>query len=291
MNYGNTSSKMIITPKIFLAGDANVKSAEAQRLRITLERAGFAMNDPGILLSDPMEYSCSVHFIGKNFIEASNGTSMDEIHFNRVQEAVKQNTKFKTIIWMLGETDYSDADKKQLESIERVQNRLSNHMILSRAPSAIQFVEDVRLIIEQHAKKIYETEPADIFLICNQVDEKEALRIQTMLSGIVNLVKLVIVQDSDIDYEEYSAQQMNVSKLPVIYYKNAPDWALPFVQQIWKRVGGASSRTPILFAGDASVPANEKINFKAPRVTSFVLPPELIPLEIKVQYDALSEKS
>ena len=163
-------------------------------------------------------------------------------------------------------------------------------MILSRVPTAIQFVEDVRLILEQQAKKVFDTEPADVFLIVNKIDEKDADRIQMMLSGILKLVKLVIVQNSDIDYEEYAAQQMDVSKLSVIYFKNASEWALPFAQQIWKKVGGASAKSPILFISDADAPDSGAKGFVAPKVSCYNLPCELIPLEIKVQFDAITDK-
>lgn len=191
---------------------------------------------------------------------------------------------------MPGKFDDSDADNKQLDFINRLQHHLSNNMILSRVPSAIQFVEDVRLILEQQEKKVFDTNPADVFLIYNQTDDKDAERIQMMLSGILKLVKLVIVQDSDIDYEEFAAQQMDVSKLSVIYFKKASDWALPFAQQIWKKVGGASAKSPILFICDADAPGSGTKDFIAPKVSSFKLPGELIPLEIKVQFDSLNEK-
>jgi hypothetical protein len=97
------------------------------------------------------------------------------------------------------------------------------------------------------------------------------------------------VQDNDTDYEEYASQQMNVSKVSVIYYKNGADWAIPFTQQIWKKVGGASSKSPILLFGDAENENNIEKKFDAPRVISMVMPMGLIPLEIKVQFDTVNE--
>lgn len=38
-------------------------------------------------------------------------------------------------------------------------------MILSTAPYPIQFVEDIRLILEEQPKKTMDTTPTDIFLI------------------------------------------------------------------------------------------------------------------------------
>lgn len=281
--------------KVFLSINTEKDQSKLEkRLLITLQRAGFGLSlQPGVS-KDSVEAaihssSCSIHFIGKKHFENSDGISMSEYHFNEARKKIEKDSNYKTFIWVPGKFDDSDADKKQLDFINRLQHHLSNNMILSRVPSAIQFVEDVRLILDQQEKKSYPATPADVFLICNQRDEKEAARIQTMLSGILNFTKLIITQDADIDYEEFAAQQMNVSGLSVVYYKNASDWALPFIQQIWKKVGGAAANSPILFISDASVAENDLKKFTAPKVTSFNLPIELIPLEIKVQFDALKK--
>jgi len=296
--------------KVFLSINRTKQSKNEKRLLLTLQRAGFSFsfpekknlsssNNDGSLLKENDAESidleiqnsfCSIHFIEKKQVENKDSISMSEYHFDKARKKIETDERYKTFIWMPGKIDDSDADKGQQEFINRLQHHLSNNMILSRVPYAIQFVEDVRLILEQQVKKVFTTEPTDVFLIVNQTDENETLRIQTMLSGILKIVKLVIVQNSDIDYEEYAAQQMNVSKLSVIYYKNASDWALPFVQQIWKKVGGAGAKSPILFISDEDAPVKNTKSFKAPRVSSFNLPNELIPLEIKVQYDSLNEK-
>ncbi len=284
--------------KVFLSINNTSRSEQEKRLLITLQRAGFDISsqiDNAVNATNEsvkieiQNSSCSIHFIGKKYFEDPDGVSVSEYHFNEAREKIEKDSSYKTFIWMPGKFDDSDADKKQLDFINRMQHHLSNNMILSRVPSAIQFVEDIKLIMGQQKKKVYTTSPADVFLICNQTDEKDVVRIQTMLSGILNFVKLVIVQDSDIDYEEYAAQQMNVSKLSVVYYKNASDWAFPFVQQIWKKVGGAAAKSPILFISDAAAD-NESKKITAPQITNFNLPIELIPLEIKVQFDALKKE-
>lgn len=297
--------------KVFLSINRSKQSKKEKRLQLTLQRAGFSFTSPITLVlpessdaamnnggMDSIDVDleiqnsfCSIHFIDKKQFENGEGISISENHFNKARKKVEKDEGYKTFIWMPGKFDDSDADKRQLDFINRLQHHLSNNMILSRVPSAIQFVEDVRLILEQQVKKVFITEPTDVFLVYNQTDEKEAVRIQMMLSGILKLVKLTIVQDSDIDFEEYAAQQMNVSALSVIYYKNASDWAHPFIQQIWKKVGGASAKSPILFIGDASSPNTDIKSFIAPRVTCFTLPNELIPLEIKVQFDSIKEKT
>lgn len=269
-----------------------------RRLLVTLERAGFSIDSTLFKKNDstqtPIEVvenqiensSCSIHLIDKKQLENSYSLSMSEQHFNLARKKIEKDASYKTFIWVPGNIDDSDANKNQLDFINSMQHHLSNNMILSRVSSAIQFVEDVRFVLEQQPPKIYPTKPTDVFLIHSQVDEKEVQRIQTMFSGILSFTTLSITQDSGIDYEEYASQQMSVSKITVIYYKKASDWAYPFVQQIWKKVGGASAKSPILFVGDAMSEAEFK-KFSAPMVSCFNLPIELIPLEIKVQFDSL----
>lgn len=285
---------------VFLSINQTNLSKLEKRLLLTLQRAGFIVSmdnteatgntirqTPESVEINLRNSLCSIHFIGKKHFEDNDGISMSEYHFNEARKKIEKDENYKTFIWVPGKFDDSDADKKQQDFINRLQHHLSTNMILSRVSSAIQFVEDVRLILEQQPKKVYDTKPCDVFLVCSKIDEKEAQRIQTMFSGMLNITKLVIELDSDIDYEEYAAQQMNVSKLSVIYYKNAADWAHPFVQQIWKKVGGANSKSPILYISDAANQKGEAKKFNAPRVTNFTLPIELIPLEIKVQFDNL----
>jgi hypothetical protein len=275
--------------KIFLSNIRDEKLKETLKLPLTLNRAGFVFDEA----KDPREEiavsDCSVQIIGKTYLEAGEDISLSEQHFNEIKKRVDEDVKYKSFIWLPGNVDYSDSDSRQVDFINRFQHHLSNNMVLSRAHSAVQFVEDVRLILEQLPGKIYDTHPTDIFLICSQVDEKEAMMVQRMLSDIIKMVKLTIVQDSDLDYEEFAAQQMKVSKLSVIYFNKGADWAIPFAQQIWKKTGGASAESSILLIGDSNHPGNSDKKFSAPKVISSLTPNDLIPLEIKVQFDAITK--
>ena len=84
-----------------------------------------------------------------------------------------------------------------------------------------------------------------IFFISNLIDDLTAEEITDMLSDVTQIEKLAIEQDSDTDYAELSSQQINKSKLAVVYFKDSAEWAIPFAQQIWKKIGGAAATTPI----------------------------------------------
>ncbi len=285
--------------KIFLSTTNIATDVEEKKLLLTLQRAGFSFSNAfaedsisnyfNVVDEEIKNANCSVHYIGQKNFKYINDIAVDEYHFEKISKKIKEDENFKTFIWMPSDFNYSKLNDAKTTFINKIQNQLSTNMTLSRVPSAIQFVEDVRIVLEEHATQKFDTTPTDVFLIYNETDDREVSKIENMLSGIIKFTKLKIVQDSDIDYEEFASQQMNVSKLSVIFYKNATDWALPFVQQIWKKVGGASSKSQILFIGDDSVKSNNA-NFKAPKVVSTSVPTQLIPLEIKVQFDKINEQ-
>jgi hypothetical protein len=253
----------------------------------SLHRAGFEFYsaDEPQLSSDAI---CSVHYLSN---ESMNETfsSAAVHHFNLVNELQQKKEGFKSFFWQ-PPSQTSNSTNNRLA--DKIQNELKNNMILSSVEHPIQFIEDILTILEEQPTKKYDTTPSDIFLICSESDLPEAGQLQLLLGDIVKLVKLIIVQETGDDYEEMAAQQMSVSKLAVVYYKRGKNWALPFTQQLWKKVGGAGSNTPICLIGDAEMNAEDEGSlFDAPKVKPMVLPIELIPLEIKVQYDTVTEST
>ncbi len=273
--------------KIFFSNSIDEQFLETKKLPITLSRAGFVFDHESNLENT----LCSVQLIGINYKTTNSNLSQSELHFDNIKNHCDQNASYKSFIWLPSSVDYSTSDEQQLQLIQKIENCLTNNMILSRAPSTVQFVEDVKLILEQQPKKKFDTTPTDVFIISSQLDEVELINIQKMLSGIIKTIKLTIVQDSDTDYEEFASQQMSVSKLSVIYFKKNSSWALSFAQQIWKKIGGASSDVNILLIGDMDNPENTDKQFNAPKVISTCVPNGLIPLEIKVQFDSVNENN
>ena len=111
-----------------------------------------------------------------------------------------------------------------------------------------------------------------------------------MLVDVANVQKLSIVLNSPTDYSELISQQILRSQLTVIYFKRTSGWAIPFIQQVWKKIGGASAHHTLWLIGDASVSANIKINLSIPNVEIRIESEELIPLEIKVLLDNQKRK-
>jgi hypothetical protein len=93
-----------------------------------------------------------------------------------------------------------------------------------------------------------------------------------------------ILPDGEEEYREKSTQQIPKSKLAVIYFKYSADWALPFIKQVWKQVGGASSPTPLMLVGEDDPQSNLARYFKAPKVVSSIVPKDTVPEEVKKVY-------
>jgi hypothetical protein len=234
--------------------------------------------------------SCSVHIFGLDYGSLLEGQSISLAHYqyNVALNKLKENNNYKLFIWF----PYSIneiKDELQLKFISDIRNNITHGINFSNTSSAIQLVDDLRTSVKVESKQEFDIKDTDVFLVYNQLDDFDANEVAEMLSDIIPIEKLNIVQDSDMDYSEFCAQQIGKSKLAVIYFKESSDWALPFTQQIWKKIGGASSHTPILLIGDEDPDTNNNKKFKAPKVVSLIVAGELIPLEIKVQYDKIIE--
>jgi hypothetical protein len=234
--------------------------------------------------------SCSVHILGLQYGPLINdlGVSLSHHQYNEAINKLGRESNYKVFIWFPFSIN-EIKDEKQLNFVSEIRNNIKQGVIFSNIPSPIQLVDDLRTSIKVEVKEEFDIKATDVFLIYNQLDDNDATEVADMLSDIIPIEKLNIVQDSEMDYSEFCAQQIGKSKLAVVYFKESSDWALPFAQQIWKKIGGASSHTPILLIGDEDPETNSNKKFKAPKVVSLIVSGELIPLEIKVQYDKVVE--
>ncbi len=233
---------------------------------------------------------CSVHILGNMNKSPNSKNGKHSIVEQQLIEAQHRNQSewrdYKIFIWhpvfIVNNDDQDDDD-----FISAIRQGIMHNMIYSNRNSAVSFVEDMRSVMYGGKPEEFDVENADIFFVYNALDQEDALEIISLLSDVVLLKKLEIILSADIDYSELVAQQIKKSKMVVVYYKNTSSWALPFVRQVWKKTGGASSPTTILFIGDSNIEANQSIEFEADMVISKIIAQEIIPIEIKVQYDSL----
>lgn len=284
--------------KVFLSVCGEEQVLLRDELAFVLHRAGMQVTP----IETPKDYTgfdyvsalqdstCSVHILFPQYGPLSNsGNSLAKEQLLAAKKQGEKTPAHKIIVWLPPTTNLSNTEVAQHDFINEVRNSISKNMIFSNAASPIHLADDIRSLMEVKEQEIFNVNATDIFLISNQLDENEANEIIDMLSDIVPVEKLSIIQDSDMDYSEYCSQQIGKSKLAVVYFKESGDWALPFAQQVWKKIGGASSHTPILLIGDEDPDVNMNKKLRAPKVISLIIAGELIPLEIKVQYDKLIE--
>jgi hypothetical protein len=283
---------------IYLAYTTPDMEALREELMFTLFKAGFKVLPMGdadqneeVLKSkisnELAQSNSSIHLIGAEYgrtMTSGGGMSLSEYQYIKAKESLRKGNNFRIFVWH-PETGKQIADHHQLALINDLQNNIEANMTYTNTPSSIQLADDLRSMLEVTEKPQMQLNNTEIFFISNLIDDLTAEEITDMLSDVTNIEKLAIEQDSDTDYAELSSQQINKSKLAVVYFKDSADWAIPFAQQIWKKVGGAAATTPILVIGDEDPDTNKNKGFKAPKVISMVMAGELIPLEIKVQYD------
>ncbi len=294
MNYMSDNSNV----KVFLSLCSEGQSALRNELSSVLRKAGmtvisdkefFIDSTTKSISSEISSSNCSVHILFPQYLPlTAEGVSLAKFQFLEAKKHLDLNPDFKIFVWQPPSTDLNNVESLQMEFINEVKNNISKSMVYSTAISAIQLVDDMRSLMEKKELISFDLNSTDIFLISNQLDENEANDIIDMLSDIVPVEKLNIIQDSDTDYSELCKQQISKSKLAVIYFKESADWALPFAQQVWKKIGGATTHTPILLIGDIDPETNMNKKFLAPKVISLIIEGELIPLEIKVQYDKVT---
>jgi hypothetical protein len=157
--------------------------------------------------------------------------------------------------------------------VDAIYNELTRQCTLTNVGSAMQVVDDLRAALGRAAPPPATVQKEnDIFFVFNEQDSEEANAITDRLSEEFPLEILTIEPDSEDLYKDLTVQAIPKSRLAVVYFKYSADWALPFVKQVWRLVGGAGSATPILFVGEDDPAQNKLRGFKAPKVISSIRP-------------------
>ena len=159
-------------------------------------------------------------------------------------------------------------DAKQSELISEIRNNLVNNMIFTNVPSPVQLVDDIRSMITIRKEAEESGKFVDVCFMCNQLDEGQGKEIADMISDVMPVDQLTIGQDAEVNYSQESVLRIKKNCMAVIFFNEASDWAISFVQQVWKMIGGAASLTLILFIGDTEIELNATVVFNAPKVTT-----------------------
>ena len=285
-------------PSIFLAWTSSELKAQREEMVLILQKAGFSVLPSTDCPADDDEFkrkvsddlakcSCSLHILGNEFgrrFEMESEMSFPQYQLNEVKKRVEPtSSEFQCFIWSVNNPD-KQANAAQQDFVRAIRNNITRNMMFSNSTGAMQLVDDIRVVMMKEEVALFDSKDTDIFFIFNQQDETDAGRITDLISEHYPIEILNIMPDGEASYREKSAQQIPRSKLAVVYFRYAADWAIPFVKQIWKEIGGASSPTQIMLVGENDPASNASRVFKAPKVVSTIVSKEEVPEEVKRVY-------
>ncbi len=285
-------------PNIYLAWTSSDLKESREEMAIILNKAGFNVLPSIDCPADDETFKakareeiqkcvCSLHMLSGEFgrrFETDDETSFPQHQFMEAKKRVDvPGAGFNVFVWLDPESSKIMKPAQQ-GFIKYIRNNITRNMMFSNSQGPMQLVDDIRVVMMKQDTKVYDSKDTDIFFIFNQQDELDAQHIIDAISLEFPVETMNILPDGEDSYREMSSQQIPKSKLAVVYFKYAADWALPFIKQIWKQVGGASSPTPMFLVGEDDPRSNLARNFKAPRVISIIMPKETIPAEVKKIY-------
>ncbi len=285
-------------PNIFLAWTSGDLKESREEMAIILQKAGFNVLPAIDCPADDETFKrktaeelekcvCSLHMISGEFgrrFESDDEISFPQYQFLQAKQKVEQpGSDFNVFIWLSPENT-ANVKPAQQQFIKYIRNNITRNMMFSNSLGPMALVDDMRIVIMKQDAKAYDSKDTDIFFIFNQQDEFDAQLIIDQLSMEYPVETMNILPEGEDAYRDISSQQIPKSKLAVVYFKYAADWALPFIKQIWKQVGGASSTTPMFLVGEDDPRSNLARNFRAPKVISSIIPKEAIPSEVKKVY-------
>ncbi|KAA9339125.1 hypothetical protein F0P96_00385 [Hymenobacter busanensis] len=285
-------------PLVFLPWTAKELNAKREELALICTKAGLKVTPSTDCPLDEDEFrartrealaaaTCAVHILGSDFgrrFEDNEDQSFPQYAYDQACLLADAQPGFKQFVWFCP-TEGMALRAAQEELIGRIRNELTENRTFSSVPTAMQFVEDLRSQLQLvPPAPLTIDKDTDIFFVYNQQDLEEATAITDRLSEEFPLELLTIEPDSEDLYKNITVDTIPRSKLAVVYFKYSADWALPFVKQVWRLVGGAASTTPILLLGEDDPAMNRMRVFKAPRVTSSVLAHQRISEEIRRVY-------
>ncbi len=213
----------------------------------------------------------SVHILGASYgkkIPELGNKSIQEYAFEKASKELK-----KVFVWVLP-SEGKVLEGEQQDFIQRIQNSLSRNIYLYTSRNHTAFLEDVLSFVE---KKIQEEEEIrkeyDMVFLGSALDSVHSHELIESLDETWNITTMTIepsvlsIKEKGFEkLKQDAARLVKKSRLAVIYFKDAAEWALAFCQLIWKEVQGVSSGTVFLLIGEDMPPRNKFLKFKAPGV-------------------------
>ena len=273
------------TYKVFLAYPAADVAGFRNDLKIMLENAGFTVLPAGDPPKDDRgfakaveealaEADCSIHALGaeygKTFLN-DRKTSQAKLQFDLAEKAARAASKsFLRLVWNCP-VNSPFVEAEQQEFVNFIQNHTFSGLYYTSVVNPAQLVEDFKNLLAKPENVFNVPKVFDICVVANEQDSKPAQALVDALKDKYNVKSLMIRPSSD-DAKFQAVWAIPRSKLAVVYFKEATDWAAAFIKEIWKRAGGVSSGTPYLLLGEDEPRRNRFVKFRGPQIVPSVVP-------------------
>lgn len=235
---------------------------------------------------------CSIHLLGGDYapvLSADPSTSYAKWQYEQAR-AKSQKTQggFKRFVWNLP-LDGLILQGEQQDFVVQVQNSLTSEVLFTSVSNPAQFIDDMRAFLERDVTVKQVPKDFDLAFISNVQDAADCYQVIEALEKQLKVTTLTVVPENDVDYRALAADQVRRSKLTVVYFKDASDWAVSFVKQLWKHVGGASSSTPFLLIGEDEPRRNRFLRFRAPMTLLEVVPKSMVQKTVQEVFAKLAK--
>lgn len=260
-----------------------------EQMRVMLEKAGMDVFPAEPMPETEAEFKqlvdqylakadASLTLLGGAYGEAMTEGGISRTHYQydlATATSKKRQGKFKRLFWNFPlEGLLLEGDQQRF--INDVQNNLTSDVMFTTVNNGAQLIEDIRVFLERDTRVRQVVKEYDMAFIANVADAADCYHVIEKLSEELKLKTLTVVPENDQDYRAEAAEMILKSKLTVVFFKDSSDWAISFVKQLWKHVGGASTETPFLLIGEDEPRRNRFIRFKAPQTQLIVVPKEQV---------------
>lgn len=289
--------------QVFLAWTPDDALEKRELVAVMLQKAGMEVFPMEPRPADEEEFKrkvealvakaeCSVHVLGGDFGPTLQND--ESVSYARYQYEVctgrsrESKGSFKRISWSYP-LEGVILQGEQQELITQIQNNLSSEVMFTNVANPAQLIEDIRAFLERdHVAKAVPKE-YDMAFFSNVQDAADCYMTIEKLSEEYKLTTVTVVPENDTDYRALGAERSLKARLAVVFFKESSDWAVSFVKQVWKFMGGASSTTSFLIIGEDEPRRNRFLRYKAPNTLLLVVKPDEVLESIKATYTRFRE--
>ena len=288
--------------KVFLAYAEEDVRDQRDQLAVMLQKAGMHVVNDGPrpdsqkalrqqVKDELPKANISIHVLGGKYgerLDNQEDISLARYQYIRATKHAKEDANFKRFVWNFP-IDNMITEGQQNDFKTEVNNTIAEDIMVTNVASGAQFIDDVKDFLDQAPEVRVLEKEYDIGFISSVVDSGECYEIIEQLGKGKQVQTLTVVPEDDTNFREKAEEVILRSRMAVVYFKDASDWAISFIKQIWKRVGGVSSGVPFVLIGEDEPRRNRFIKFKAPQIAVAVVKKEEVLGKLQELYTKVQE--